>query len=113
MASPSAEIEKTLLSFEKLDRASPDLWQEQIPGISDFASMKSPITSTTSPPWEADLEQNDIDMLTELGSLTTKNLMEKVRDLQNLAYQLGLDESREMTRGKLLNVLDGGKQKRK
>ncbi|CAO2586909.1 Protein lin-52 homolog [Lemmus lemmus] len=29
----------------------------------------------------------------ELGSLTTANLMEKVRGLQNLAYQLGLDES--------------------
>lgn len=28
----------------------------------------------------------------ELGSLTTANLMEKVRGLQNLAYQLGLEE---------------------
>ncbi|EOA99942.1 Protein lin-52-like protein, partial [Anas platyrhynchos] len=31
-------------------------------------------------------------LLLELGSLTTANLMEKVRGLQNLAYQLGLDE---------------------
>lgn len=30
--------------------------------------------------------------LTELGSLTTANLMEKVKGLQNLAYQLGLEE---------------------
>lgn len=30
--------------------------------------------------------------VSELGSLTTANLMEKVRGLQNLAYQLGLDE---------------------
>lgn len=28
----------------------------------------------------------------ELGSLTTANLMEKVKGLQNLAYQLGLEE---------------------
>ena len=30
----------------------------------------------------------------EFGSLTTSLLMEKVRGLQNLAYQLGLDEGR-------------------
>lgn len=29
----------------------------------------------------------------ELGSLTTAQLLEKVRGLQNLAYQLGLEES--------------------
>ena len=40
----------------------------------------------------AEIERDDIDMLKELGSLTTANLMEKVRGLQNLAYQLGLDE---------------------
>ena len=28
----------------------------------------------------------------EFGSLTTAQLMEKVRGLQNLAYQLGLEE---------------------
>lgn len=28
----------------------------------------------------------------EFGSLTTSQLMEKVRGLQNLAFQLGLDE---------------------
>ncbi|XP_075007709.1 protein lin-52 homolog isoform X10 [Calonectris borealis] len=58
----------------------------------------------------AELENDDIDMLKELGSLTTANLMEKVRGLQNLAYQLGLDESREMTRGKFLNILEKPKK---
>ena len=32
--------------------------------------------------------------------------MEKVKDLMNLAYQLGLEESNQMTRGRLLNILD-------
>uniref|UniRef100_A0A8C7BD03 Protein lin-52 homolog n=1 Tax=Neovison vison TaxID=452646 RepID=A0A8C7BD03_NEOVI len=50
-----------------------------------------PITSSP-PKWMAEIERDDIDMLKELGSLTTANLMEKVRGLQNLAYQLGLDE---------------------
>ncbi|XP_054828784.1 protein lin-52 homolog isoform X2 [Eublepharis macularius] len=87
-----ADLEASLLSFEKLDRASPDLWPEQLPGVAEFAaSFKSPITSSP-PKWMAELENDDIDMLKELGSLTTANLMEKVRGLQNLAYQLGLDE---------------------
>ena len=61
----------------------------------------------------------------DLGSLTRAQLLEKVRDLQNLAYQLGLEEgmelenirlsilsyfcylflAHEMTRGKMLNIL--------
>lgn len=35
---------------------------------------------------------HDCFLFVELGSLTTANLMEKVRGLQNLAYQLGLEE---------------------
>lgn len=70
---------------------------------------KEPISSSP-PKWMAELENDDIDMLKELGSLTTANLMEKVRGLQNLAYQLGLDESREMTRGKFLNILEKPKK---
>ncbi|XP_031211101.1 protein lin-52 homolog isoform X3 [Mastomys coucha] len=95
LASPTdgTDLEASLLSFEKLDRASPDLWPEQLPGVAEFAaSFKSPITSSP-PKWMAEIERDDIDMLKELGSLTTANLMEKVRGLQNLAYQLGLDES--------------------
>ncbi|XP_037756599.1 protein lin-52 homolog isoform X3 [Chelonia mydas] len=99
MAAPTegTDLEASLLSFEKLDRASPDLWPEQLPGVAEFAaSFKSPITNSP-PKWMAELENDDIDMLKELGSLTTANLMEKVRGLQNLAYQLGLDECFDLT----------------
>ncbi|XP_015762846.1 PREDICTED: protein lin-52 homolog [Acropora digitifera] len=111
MDSPSPELDQSLqglISFERLDRASPDLWPEQIPGVSDFASLAvSPFTLTSpTPKWLADLEKDDMDMLQEFGSLTTSQLMEKVRGLQNLAFQLGLDEAREMTRGKFLNILE-------
>lgn len=86
------DFESSLLSFEKLDRASPDLWPEQLPGVAEFAaSCKNPITNSP-PKWMAELESEDIEMLKELGSLTTANLMEKVKGLQNLAYQLGLEE---------------------
>jgi len=105
-----------LLSFERLDRASPDLWPEQMPGVSDFATFRtSPYSSLNSSPpkWMADLEKDDVDMLQEFGSLTTSQLLEKVKGLQNLAYQLGLEEAREMTRGKFLNILESNQQKRK
>ncbi|XP_060243842.1 protein lin-52 homolog isoform X10 [Meriones unguiculatus] len=81
MASPTdgTDLEASLLSFEKLDRASPDLWPEQLPGVAEFAaSFKSPITSSP-PKWMAEIERDDIDMLKELGSLTTANLMEKAK----------------------------------
>uniref|UniRef100_A0AAQ4QDG0 Protein lin-52 homolog n=2 Tax=Gasterosteus aculeatus aculeatus TaxID=481459 RepID=A0AAQ4QDG0_GASAC len=104
------DFESSLLSFEKLDRASPDLWPERLPGVSEFAaSCKNPINNSP-PKWMAELESEDIEMLKELGSLTTANLMEKVKGLQNLAYQLGLEESREMTRGKFLNILERPKK---
>ncbi|XP_022068161.1 protein lin-52 homolog [Acanthochromis polyacanthus] len=112
MASPNGgdDFESSLLSFEKLDRASPDLWPEQLPGVAEFAaSCKNPITNSP-PKWMAELENEDIEMLKELGSLTKANLMEKVKGLQNLAYQLGLEESREMTRGKFLNILERPKK---
>uniref|UniRef100_A0A671YXW6 Protein lin-52 homolog n=1 Tax=Sparus aurata TaxID=8175 RepID=A0A671YXW6_SPAAU len=101
------DFESSLLSFEKLDRASPDLWPEQC----KFTSSLPLCPITNSPPkWMAELESEDIEMLKELGSLTTANLMEKVKGLQNLAYQLGLEESREMTRGKFLNILERPKK---
>lgn len=40
-----------------------------------------------------------------LSSLTPNALLEEVRKLEDRAYQLGLEESREMTRGKFLDVL--------
>ncbi|XP_014443419.1 protein lin-52 homolog [Tupaia chinensis] len=104
MASPTdgTVLEASLLSFEKLDSVSRDLWPEQLPGVSEFAaSFKSPITSSPSK-WMAEIECVDIDMLKELDDLTTANLNEKVQGLQNLAYQLGLDECYSSTLGVVL-----------
>ena len=112
-SSENGDLNQQLFSSETLDRASPDLWPEQMTGVSDFMSiLKSPMLPNSPATWTGKSEDDvDIDMLQEFGSLTTANLMEKVKDLQNLAYQLGLDESREMTRGKFLNILDKPKQR--
>jgi len=43
-----------------------------------------------------ELETEDISMVQELGNLTPAQLLDKVRQLQNLAYQLGLDEGKDI-----------------
>ena len=101
-----------LLSEERFDRSSPELWPDTglLQDVTEFASSRRaqlmPSEPKSSLDWlAADGEKDDTVMLHELGSLTTSQLVEKVRGLQNLAYQLGLDEAKEMTRGKFLNIL--------
>ena len=79
-----------------------------MPGLGEFAALKTvrfeigvywlkmivvlkPVKDTTTK-WMKDLDKDDIDMLQELGSLNTAQLMDKVKELVNLAYQLGLEE---------------------
>ncbi|CAG2119839.1 unnamed protein product, partial [Medioppia subpectinata] len=74
----------------------------------EFLANSSPPlfdTRNQSSEWLTDLDPDDINMLHGFGSLTASALLEKVKELQNLSYQLGLEEAREMTRGKFLNVL--------
>lgn len=102
------EFSNDLLSEENLDRSSPELWPEQIPGVSKFASLSmchSIDKPDQQPEWLKDLDHEDISVLQGFGSLTAAALLEKVRDLQNLAYQLGLEEAKEMTRGRFLGIL--------
>ncbi|XP_053202119.1 protein lin-52 homolog [Panonychus citri] len=111
------ELEKYLFSEERLDASSPDLWPEQIPGMTDFLARSSPINSELfhsdtlvgekqeTPEWLRELDQDDINMLHGFGSLTTFALLDRVKELQDLSFQLGLEESREMTRGRFLGVL--------
>ncbi|XP_037795302.1 protein lin-52 homolog [Penaeus monodon] len=97
------EMEPSLLSMEKLDRSSPDLWPEQIPGVYDFAPLVSPQLSPN--PENLDLEEQDYNLLYQFRLLTALEIIEEVKKLQNVAYQLGLEEAKEMTRGKYLHIL--------
>uniref|UniRef100_A0A131XD86 Retinal tissue protein n=1 Tax=Hyalomma excavatum TaxID=257692 RepID=A0A131XD86_9ACAR len=107
------DTELALLSEEQLDgRLSPELWPEPIPGVMEFAALLSPVhTRSAKPKWA--LDEDGLVMLQELGSLTAAALLEKVKDLQNLAYKLGIEESREMTRGRFLDILRKDKGVRK
>lgn len=94
--------EENLMSFEKLDRASPDLWPEQIPGVNEFVAQNSPQTDPQS--WASGLTADDMNQLHQLGLLSVTGLIAEVKKLHDMAYQLGLEEAKEMTRGKYLNI---------
>uniref|UniRef100_A0A6U4GFW1 Uncharacterized protein n=2 Tax=Phaeomonas parva TaxID=124430 RepID=A0A6U4GFW1_9STRA len=49
------------------------------------------------------------DLLKDLGRLTEPALAQRIREFENLAFRLSLDEDREMKRGLALSILrDGG-----
>lgn len=95
-------IEESLMSLENLDRASPDLWPEQIPGVHEFVAQNLPHTKPFS--WADGLSAEDVNLMHQLGGMSLSGLIVEVKKLHDLAYQLGLEESREMTRAKYLNI---------
>ncbi|XP_015511502.1 lin-52 protein isoform X1 [Neodiprion pinetum] len=99
-------VDESLMSLEKLDRASPDLWPEQtndeVPGVNEYVAQNSP--QTEPPSWAATLAADDINKLHQLGNLSMTGLITEVKKLHDTAYQLGLEEAKEMTRGKYLNI---------
>lgn len=98
-------LDDSLLSLEKLDRTSPEMWPEQIPGVSEFVSLHSSAANALQQPWTRGLDPDDINLLHQFGSLTASGLIAEVKKLHDVAYQLGLEEAKEMTRGKYLNIL--------
>ncbi|CAB3247185.1 unnamed protein product [Arctia plantaginis] len=106
---PLTSLEESLFSSEKLDRASPELWPEQIPGVSEFAPL--PNSNQSPPAWNRGVTKEDCNYMQQLGSLSTSGLIMEVKKLHDLAYQLGLEEAKEMTRGKYLNIFSSRRQR--
>lgn len=52
-----------------------------------------------------------IPFLVELGVLSTNGLIAEIRKLYDQAYQFGLMEAKEMTRGKYLAIFANAKRK--
>ncbi|XP_076061816.1 protein lin-52 homolog [Oratosquilla oratoria] len=104
---PEQNNEHCLLSLEKLDRTSPDLWPEQIPGVYEFAPLSSP---QMSPSMEVAPDLEDQNLLYQLSYRTPLEIIDEVKRLQNIAYQLGLEEAKEMTRGKYLHILNNNRK---
>ncbi|XP_044760424.1 protein lin-52 homolog [Coccinella septempunctata] len=104
------ELEASLYSMEILDRASPELWPEKFPGMSEYANGLTPL-STTKLPYSKELNQEDQNYMHQLASLPTAELITRVKQLHDIAYQLGVEEKNEVTRGKYLNLFNKKRSK--
>lgn len=47
----------------------------------------------------------------ELGALSSNGIIAEVKKLYDQAYQLGVQEAKEMTRGKYLNIFTSNRKK--
>lgn len=97
---PNSNTEESLISLEKLDRASPDLWPEE--SMTKFVAQNLP--QTELPTWSNNLTPEDMSQVYSFGHLTINELIVEVKKLHDMAYQLGVEEAKEMTRGKYLNI---------
>ncbi|XKL59660.1 hypothetical protein PGB90_000676 [Kerria lacca] len=99
------EVDPSLIALETLDRTSPELWPEPIPGVSVFAHLHSSFQNKSQQPWNRPLDREDISLLNYYGTLSQKELIAEIKKLYDIAYNLGAEEAREMTRGKYLHIL--------
>ncbi|XP_017864126.1 PREDICTED: protein lin-52 homolog isoform X1 [Drosophila arizonae] len=97
--------EDELISMETL-RESPVQWPARFPGMDEFMTMSQTPIHTPSSEYTQNLTSADRARITQLASLTPDQLIEKIKSMHDEIYQLGLRESKEMTRGKLLGIFD-------
>lgn len=50
--------------------------------------------------------------ISELGALSQAGVISEIKKLYDQAYQLGVEEAREMTRGKYLNIFSQNNRKK-
>lgn len=67
---------------------------------------ESKSSKTAKPDWHKDYDENELSMIYGYASLSSSALMEKITQIQNYAFQLGLDEEREIARARYLNILN-------
>lgn len=65
----------------------------------------SKVSKTVKPDWHKDYGEDELSMIYGYASLTSTVLMEKIGQIQNFAFQLGLDEEREVARARYLDIL--------
>ncbi|XP_054260970.1 protein lin-52 homolog isoform X2 [Macrosteles quadrilineatus] len=102
-------LDQSLLSLEKLDRSSPELWPES--RVSEYMYLNSAAQNNLPQPWNRPLDDEDKQLLRYYGTLSVTNLIAEVKHLHDIAYKLGLEEAKEMTRGKYLNILEKRRKK--
>ncbi|OTF69473.1 Lin-52-like protein, partial [Euroglyphus maynei] len=68
--------------------------------------MNTKPNNNNKPEWQKGFDDEELSMLYGYGSLTASALLDKVKEIQNLSYQLGLEEESEVARARYLNILN-------
>ncbi|KAE9419209.1 hypothetical protein Angca_009099 [Angiostrongylus cantonensis] len=103
---PRADVQsETLTCVESLQRApSPILFPENVPGAGKHNTEHDGMCTSKQRSFRTDLSPDDVKLVNELGRLTPDQLAEYIKNVQNTAYSLGIDEARQFSRGKMLQI---------
>uniref|UniRef100_A0A182NZD6 Uncharacterized protein n=1 Tax=Anopheles epiroticus TaxID=199890 RepID=A0A182NZD6_9DIPT len=76
--------------LELMDRnGSPDMWESK---------------ELAPPSWMKGLTQDDINAMYQLGALSKNGLLAEIKKIFDQAYNIGLQEAKEITKGKNLEI---------
>ncbi|XP_034119672.1 protein lin-52 homolog [Drosophila albomicans] len=101
----TAKEEDDLTSTETL-RESPVQWPERFPGMEEFLSLsETPIHTPSIDPAQL-LTSTNKTALNKFARMPPDQLIDKIKAMHDEIYKLGILESKEMTRGKLLGIFD-------
>ncbi|CAG9533048.1 unnamed protein product [Cercopithifilaria johnstoni] len=88
-------------------RKSPELFPENVPGAWDMnRTLTAAAGDFRSSRFRTELDTQDVRLVNELGQFSADQLMEYVRNLQNSAYTLGIEEAKQFSKGKFLRIFE-------
>ncbi|OZC05202.1 hypothetical protein X798_07821 [Onchocerca flexuosa] len=88
-------------------RKSPELFPENVPGAWDMnRTLTTAAGDFRSSRFRTELDTQDVRLVNELGQFSADQLMEYVRNLQNSAYTLGIEEAKQFSKGKFLRIFE-------
>ncbi|XP_041762799.1 protein lin-52 homolog [Anopheles merus] len=77
--------------LELMERnGSPEMWESK--------------GELTPPSWMKGLTQDDINAMYQLGALSKNGLLAEIKKIFDQAYNIGLQEAKEITKGKNLEI---------
>ncbi|GMS88554.1 hypothetical protein PENTCL1PPCAC_10729, partial [Pristionchus entomophagus] len=96
-----------LVCNETLDRLSPELWPEPLPGLTEKNRDNGlQLTAPRPHKFKTEMDQDDVRLVNDLGRLSADQLMEYVKNLQNNAFVLGVEEKKQFAKGKFLKIFE-------
>ncbi|WKY03329.1 hypothetical protein Q1695_004792 [Nippostrongylus brasiliensis] len=101
----SSHLSGVLTCPESLQRApSPVLFPENVPGAAKHNTEHDGMLPNKQKSFRTDLSPDDVKLVNELGRLAPDQLAEYIKNVQNTAYSLGIEEARQFSRGKMLQI---------